>query len=265
MTRRLAAAIGVVLLVAGCGGSDNSNEKSVSKYIQDVNTIQHGLSLPLGQVALGYRQLATGSSLEKMQPKLAKSVVTIRKLERRIDALDPPVKAIRLDALIRRLVHGEAQLAEELAQLATYVHDAAPVLTRATAAGQSLHDALSKPRTRKDQATALEEYATPLDAAAKDLAKLDAPPVVAPSQRTQIQSYRLIAARARALATALRSGKSGAQEVHDLQVAVATSSSTEAQKARIAAIKAFNRRSATLRRLEADAQRERNRIERTLS
>src|SRR6476646_7881708 len=111
MTRRLAAAIGVVLLVAGCGGSDNSNEKSVSKYIEDVNTIQHGLSLPLGQVALGYRQLATGSKLEK-------SAVTIRKLERRIDALDPPVKAIRLDALIRRLVHGEAQLAEELAQLA---------------------------------------------------------------------------------------------------------------------------------------------------
>ena len=39
----------------------------------------------------------------------------------------------------------------------------------------------------------------------------------------------------------------------------------EAQKARIAAIKAFNRRTARLRRLEADAQRERNRLERTLS
>ena len=131
--------------------------------------------------------------------------------------------------------------------------------------GSRLHDALSAPRTRKAQAAALEEYAAPLDAAAKELAQLHAPPVVAPSQRTQIQAYRLIAARARALATALRNGKSGAQEVHDLQVAVATSSSTEAQKARIAAIKAFNRRSAKLRRLEADAQRERNRLERTLS
>jgi len=265
MTRRLAAAIGVVLLVAGCGGSDNSAEKDVSTYIQDVNSIQHGLSLPLGQVALGYRQLATGSNLPAMQPKLAKSAVTIRKLERRVDALDPPPEAIRLDATIRRLVHGESQLAEELALLAAYVHDAAPVLARATAAGKSLHEALSAPRTRAAQATALEAYATPLDTAAKQLAKLEAPPVVAPSRRTQIQTYRLIAARARALATALRNGKSGAQEVHDLQLAVASSSSAQAQKTRIAAIKAFNRRTAKLRRLEADAQRERNRLERTLS
>jgi hypothetical protein len=173
MTRRLAAAIGVVLLVAGCGGRDHSAEKDVSTYIHDVNSVQHGLSLPLGQVALGYRELAKGSNLPAMQPELAKSARTIRKLERRVDALDPPPEAIRLDAVIRRLVRGEAQLAEELAQLAAYVHD--------------------------------------------------------------------------------------------LQLAVATSSSTQAQKARIAAIKAFNRRTATLRRLEADAQRERNRLERTLS
>jgi hypothetical protein len=265
MTRRLAAAIGVVLLVAGCGGSDHSAEKDVSKYIADVNSIQHGLSLPLGQVALGYRQLAKGSNLPAMQPKLAKSARTIRKLERRIDALDPPPEALRLHGVILRLVHGESQLAEELALLAAYVHDAAPVLTHATAAGRSLHEALSAPRSRAAQATALEAYATPLDTAAKQLAKLEAPPVVAPSQRTQIQTYRLIATRARALATALRKGKSGAHEVQDLRLAVATSASIPAQKARIAAIKAFNRRTAQLRRLEADAQRERNRLERTLS
>src|SRR3954466_7039052 len=110
MTRRLAAAVTVVLLVAGCGGSDHSAEKDVSAYIENVNSVQHGLSLPLGQVALGYRQLAKGSNLPAMQPKLAKSARTIRKLERRVDALDPPPEAIRLDATIRRLVHGEAQL-----------------------------------------------------------------------------------------------------------------------------------------------------------
>ena len=266
MTRRLAAAVGIVLLVAGCGGSDHSSEKSVSQYIEDVNSIQHGLSLPLGQVALGYRQLANGSNLAKMQPKLAKSARDdphARAAHRRARPSRPGDPARRADPPARPAAR--RKLAEELAQLATYVHDAAPVLTRATAAGKSLHDALSAPRTRKAQAAALDEYAAPLDAAAKQLAKLEAPPVVAPSQRTQIQAYRLIAARARALATALRNGKSGAQEVHDLQVAVATSSSTEAQKARIAAIKAFNRRTAKLRRLEADAQRERNRLERTLS
>src|SRR5436305_2447688 len=265
MTRRLAAAVAVVLLVAGCGGSDHSAQKDVSKYIDDVNSVQHGLSLPLGQVALGYRQLAKGSNLPAMQPKLAESARTIRTLERRLDSLDPPGAALRLDVVIRRLVHGEAQLAGELALLAAYVRDSAPVLTRAAAAGTTLRDSLSGKRTRSAQATALEAYAAPLDTAANQLARLAAPPVVAPSQRSQIQTYRLIATRSRALAKALRGGKSGAQEVHDLQAAVASSSSTEAQKARIAAIKAFNGRTARLRRLEAEAQRERNRLERTLS
>ena len=265
MARRLAAAVGVVFLVAGCGGGGNGSEKSVSQYIENVNSIQHGLALPLGEVAAGYRQLATGSNLETMQPKLAKSARTIRTLQKRLEALQPPPEAVRLDQIIRRLVRGDAQLAGELSQLAAYVRDSAPVLTRATAAGTSLHDALSAPRTRAAQATALEAYAAPVGAAAKQLAKLEAPPVVSPSQHTQVRSFRLIATRARSLAAALRAGKSGAQEVHDLQAAVASSSSTEAQKARIAAIKAFNRRTARLRRLEADAQRERNRLERTLS
>src|SRR5437763_528572 len=176
MARRLAAAVGVVLLVAGCGGGGDSNGKSVSQYIEKVNSIQHGLSLPLGQVAVGYRQLAAGSNLETMQPKLAKSARTIRTLERRVDALQPPPDAVRLDQIIRRLVHGEAQLGGEMAQLAAYVRDSAPVLTRATAAGKSLHDALSAPRTRAAQATALESYAAPVAAAAKQLAKLEAPP-----------------------------------------------------------------------------------------
>lgn len=268
MTRRLAAAAGVVLLVllaAGCGGDDHSNADSVAKYIEDVNTIQHGLSLPLGQVAVGYRQLSTGSNLVKMQPKLEKSVQTIRKLERRVNALQPPPEALRLDGYIRKLVHGESQLAGELALLAAYVRDATPVQTRASAAGTSLRDALRTERTRAAQAAALEQYAAPLAAAAKELEQLQAPPVVAPSQATQVSTYRAIAKRARALAAALREGKSGAQEVHDLQVAVASSSSTAAQRARIDAIKAFNRRTANLRLLAAKAQRERNRLEHALS
>src|SRR3954453_22698698 len=175
MTRRLAAAACYVLLDASWGGSGHSAEKDVTKYIEDVNSIQHGLSLPLGQVALGYRQLAKGSNLPAMQRKLGKSALRIRKLERRVDALDPPPEAIRLDAVIRRLVHGEAQLAEELALLAAYVRDAAPVLARATAAGKSLHDALSAPRSRAAQATALAADAAPLDNAAKHVAKLERP------------------------------------------------------------------------------------------
>jgi hypothetical protein len=114
------------------------------------------------------------------------------------------------------------------------------------------------------QADALEAYAAPLDGVAKDLEALHAPLVIQPSQRIQVQTYRDVARRARALATALRAKKNGAQQLHALEVAVASSSSIPAQKARIAAVKGFNRRVARLRALEVQAQHERSRLERTL-
>jgi hypothetical protein len=264
MARRLAATIGLVLLVAGCGGGGKSSAQSVSEYIDQVNSIQHGLALPLGDVALGYRQLSTGAKLEKVQPKLEQSAATIRKLERRIDALHPPPDASRLDLYIRQLVHGEVQLADEVALLAAYAHDSQPIVARAATAGTTLQTSLHTSKTRNKQAEALETYATPLEGVAKDLEALHAPLVIQPSQRIQVQTYRDVARRARALATALRNKKSGAKELHDLEVAVASSSSIPAQKARIAAVKGFNRRVAHLRTLEAKAEHERSRLERTL-
>jgi hypothetical protein len=262
--RRLAAAIGLVLLVAGCGGGGNDRAKSVSQYIDQVNSIQHGLALPLGDVALGYTQLSKGEKLETVQPKLEKSAVTIRKLERRVDALQVPPVASRLDSLIRRLVHGEVQLADEVALLAAYARDSQPILLRAATAGKTLQTSLHGAHTRVKQADALEAYAAPLDGVAKDLEALHAPLVIQPSQRIQVQTYRDVARRARALATALRAKKNGAQQLHALEVAVASSSSIPAQKARIAAVKGFNRRVARLRALEVQAQHERSRLERTL-
>ena len=262
--RRLAAAIGLVLLVAGCGGGGNDRAKSVSQYIDQVNSIQHGLALPLGDVALGYTQLSKGEKLEQVQPKLEKSAATIRKLERRVDALQVPPVASRLDSLIRRLVHGEVQLADEVALLAAYARDSQPILLRASTAGKTLQTSLHGAHARAKQADALEAYATPLDGVAKDLEALHAPLVIQPSQRIQVQTYRDVARRARALATALREKKNGAQQLHALEVAVASSSSIPAQKARIAAVKGFNRRVARLRALEVQAQHERSRLERTL-
>lgn len=264
MARRLAATIGLVLLVAGCGGGGNDRADSVSQYIDRVNSIQHGLALPLGDVALGYRQLSTGEKLEKVKPKLEKSAATIRKLERRIDALNAPPVASRLDLYIRQLVHGEVQLADEVALLASYSEESQPIVARAATAGKTLQASLHQSRTRDKQAEALETYATPLERVAKDLEALHAPLVIQPSQRIQVQTYRDVALRARALAKALRDKKSGAKELHDLEVAVASSSSIPAQKARIAAVKGFNRRVARLRTLEAKAEHERSRLERTL-
>src|SRR5262249_44737973 len=134
--------------------------------------------------------LSTGEKLAQVQPKLEKSVATIHRLEGRIDALQAPPSAARLDRYVRDLVHSEWQLANEVALLAAYARDSQPLVVRASNAGKTLQASLHDSRTRAKQADALEAYAAPLDGVAKDLEALDAPLVVRSSQRIQVQTYR---------------------------------------------------------------------------
>src|SRR5690242_18532762 len=124
MGRRLAALVGLALLVAGCGGHNRS--APVVDYIDQVNAIQRSLAIPLGQVTQDYQQLSHGTRIQNDRPELEQSVRTIGKLSRRIDALQPPPEAARLDRILRQLVGQERQLATEVALLAGYVRDSSP-------------------------------------------------------------------------------------------------------------------------------------------
>ena len=227
MTRRLAAAVGVVLLVAGCGGSDNSSEKSVShvhrgRQLDPARALAAARSgrarIPAARQRVEPRDDAAEAREVGADDPHARAARRRARPSARGDPArrhDPPARP-RRGAARRRAGAARGVRARRGARADAGDRCGEVAARRAERAA----DAQARRRTRSS------EYAAPLDAAAKQLAKLEAPPVVAPSQRTQIQTYRLIAARARALATALRNGKSGAQEVHDLQVAVATSSST---------------------------------------
>ncbi len=262
MTRRLGAAttIAVVLLAAGCGGGDNRAE-SVAQYIEQVNRVQGDLSKPLIAVARANQDLRQGAKLATLRPKLERSAVTIRKVERRLDALQPPQDAERLDRLIRQTVHGEWELAHEFAQLARYSPAAGTVLARAAAAGRQVRAGLRASKSPTRQAAALEAYATALDSVRRSLGRLDPPPVVAPEHRTQIEQYTRIAASARGLAASLHSGKGIAPQLRRLEAAIASGSSLRAQKARIAGVRAFNRRIVQVRAVAGKAQRERTRLQ----
>ena len=124
MTRRLAAAVDASSCSSrAAAAATTAREKSVSQYIEDVNSVQHGLSLPLGQVALGYRELA-----QRLEPRDDAAEAREVGARRSASSSGASTRSIRRPRrygstpLILRLVHGEAQLAEELAQLAAYVH-----------------------------------------------------------------------------------------------------------------------------------------------
>jgi hypothetical protein len=263
MARRLAAAgLGIALLAAGCGG--HSRAKAVSQYIDQVNAVQRGLTIPLADIAVLNRELQNGANLEAQGSKLEQSARTLRTLERRLDALEPPVEANRLDSLMRRAVHAEWELAHELTLAAAYARASRPPLADAAAAQTRVRAALRATRKPAPQAAALDSFAEALDGVAEQLRRLQPPPTLAPQHRTSIRMYERIAASAGELAAALRAGKDVARPLHDLQVAAGCGSSIAAQKARIAAVVAYNRRVLRAKRLLAEAQSERTRLERTL-
>src|SRR6266536_3700644 len=260
MARRLAAAgIGIALLAAGCGG--HSRAEAVSQYIDDVNAIQRDLTIPLADIAVRNRELQTGGQLDAQRPQLERSATTLRTLERRLDALQPPPEARRLDSLMRQTVHTEWELAHELALLADYAHESRLPLARAAVAQKRVRTAL-KTRKAAAQASALDAFAGALESAARQLRRLHAPPTLGPQHHTSIRTFERMAASARAVAQALRRRKDTARPLHELQVAAASSSTTAAQRARIAAVVAFNRRVARVKELANRAQRERIRLER---
>jgi hypothetical protein len=254
----------VVLLATGCGGGNGAAE-SITLYIEDVNALQRELAIPLDFVARANRDLRAGRNLAALRPKLDRSVRTIGKLERRLEALEPPPEAKRLDKLLREIVHEERELAAEFAALAKYALAAAAPLARAAAAGTRARQELAASRgDPKGQAAALERYAVSLDATTRTLRKLKPPPVVAADQRIQVRSYAQIAATSRSLAAALREGSGVDERLRGLERAVASGSTLRAQRTRAAAVRAFNRRVVHVKELGADAQRERLRLQRQL-
>src|ERR1043166_5134751 len=102
MLRRLAAAVGLALLDRGGGGHDRA--KPAAHYIARVNAIQLAIVAPLNQVTQGYSELSRGKRIDRMQPRLERSARTIGKLQRRIDALQPPPDAVRLDRILAQLI-----------------------------------------------------------------------------------------------------------------------------------------------------------------
>lgn len=265
MGRRLGAAAvaAVALLGAGCGGDDTT--KSVTRYIEDVNAIQRELAIPLDFVARANRDLRAGARLSELRPKLEQSVRSIARLERRLNALDPPPQAERLDALLREIVREERRLAQEFARLAEYSPAAAAPLARAAAAGRRARNALGASLKPGDQAAALETYARELRSVTRTLRTLVPPAVVAEDHRVQVRTYTRIAATSRALAAALRRRSGVAARLAALERAVVSGSTLRVQRARNAGIRAFNRRVAHVKELGAKAQRERLRLQRELS
>ena len=270
MLRRLALAILVtvaVLTAAGCGGDDQSRRDAVDQYIRDINTIEARLRSPLVEVATATRSFSTRpAELRRARPRLARAEQTIVRLERRIDKLDPPPDARKLHQRLVSLLAAERNLTHELRRIAI-VQPQLDEATRGVApAGKRLQAELVAAKNGREQAAALDRYRARLAQPIERLRAIDAPPLLEPVRTAQLTTLTRLRSRGADLAAALRKRRARevARLVQAFQAAARTGDTVAAQRARIAAVRAYNARVAHVSRLAALVQRERDRLDRNL-
>jgi hypothetical protein len=185
-----------------------------------------------------------------------------------------------LRGLLIRLLGSEASTAHEVAQLATFSPKFAVLLKEVRTAGSDLARALAavKPPqshqlhgTKKQvkaaqaqfaaaaakaaglQADAVDVYDAKLARIERDLRQLDPAPVVMPDYRTQLKTLEASRTAGAALAGELRKTNRSGVAVFSRKFTLAArlAGSTGAQKAQIAAIKAYNKRVREIGALQA--------------
>jgi len=293
----LAAAALATVLLAGCGGGSNdaaARRQAVTLYVNRVNATERQMRVPLLEMAKAYRGFSTRpAKLALARPRLLKAERTLRALDRRLGTADTPPDAAVLNSLLLQLVGAEVGLAHEVNQLAAFLprftaalrpfapanaklsaaltaaHVTPPKLVRPTAKQVKVARAAYKSalaRAAAQQAAALDAYARSASDVAARLRALDPPPAMAPALETEVATLGRIDRSAVALAAALRQGKQA--DVTRLNRAFAEASrsgnSLSAQRAEIAAVKAYDARVRAIGALALRVDRERARLQRAL-
>jgi hypothetical protein len=266
--RMALVAVAAVLLVSACGGGHKARRDAVTNYINRVNATQVAMRKELLAVERAYHDFGrkNGPTLAQIEPRLARSERSIRVVERRLKALDPPRDAQKLHVLLVQLVTDEAGVAHELVQLAQFSPRFSAALAPLAPAGTDLRSAFKKAKKAKAQADALDAYAIAIAHVLDRLRPVHAPPAFQPALASQRASLTHVRATALALADGLRKkDRVGlAKLIQSFTNAGLASQSLGEQRARIAAIKAYNSRVDELSNLGRQIDTERVRLEKAL-
>lgn len=275
------AALGLAL--AGCGHTP-SQRANVATYLKQVNRIERSLTRPLSAVASAGSQFASeqrsggsliGLTTASHEQALLHAWGQIVSARRRLTAVRVPAPARHLQSLLVQVVSGQAQLTHELAQLVSFLPHYSQVLRPLVPAIRHLRSTLDQPgapgssvaSVDATKATALRRFKASVDGILRRLHQLHPPAVQRPSYRTQLASLRGMSTSAGQLADALQSGTSANLRTLLLRFERAETLDTTvpAQKAEIAAVRAYDGQSQKLAELSQAAQQERLRLANNLS
>jgi hypothetical protein len=273
---------GAILLVLGPGRlwSNGGGDSPVATYIKNVNQLEQEMSGPLGKLLADYRAFSKLKSDPAERRKLTGAETTLRTFERRLAAIPAPPEALRLRQLIGEFVRDEDRVAFEIGQLARLIPrfdqlvavagiananlarrlKAIPSPKAHTVQGTAKHVAAVRAaysaalgRTEHAQAAAVDQYDSALSITLERLRTLHPPAVFAPAFTAELHTLEATTVAGAALAAALRDSSS--KDVPALgrlfTEASRLSGTVGAQRAEIAAVKAYNARVRSIAKVES--------------
>ncbi|MEA2157641.1 MAG: hypothetical protein QOD66_21 [Solirubrobacteraceae bacterium] len=287
----------LALLLGGCGNTQNTPRAAVAAYVAKVNAVEKQLAPPLvsvtrtivqfarqsrGQGASHVKGRAGAGALGQFRvvpagqaDALLRADAQIKVLRGRLAALPAPGPAQRLRTLLLQLVDRQATLTHQMAKLVVFLPGFSEAMAPLGPALVRLERVLSVAQAQgsaavaavyTEKAVALRNFRAVALAILRALRKLDPPVVSLPAYQAQVRAIQGMATSAKGLAGALGSGSTTAARPLLVQFSRAATgpASLTAQKAQIAAIRAYNAQIASLNRVATAANRERLRISQTL-
>lgn len=284
MLARLTLASLAVLLLAGCGAAQSSERPAVARYIRQAGRLERQLATPLAAVsragasfALAQGPKATlvdrlaGGGADQALQRASGQIESVR---RRLAALPAPASATRLRTMLLKLVDLQVAATRELAMLVVFVPRFASTIRPLGPATRRLELALSQrsaygaaavAAAYAAKAAALRRFQASADLVLRRLRRLRPPAVSRPGYRAQLAALSGMSSTAGRLAQALGNGPQSdvAQLLSEFDRAALSTQSNGAQKAQIAAVRAYDSQSDKMAALSNQITRERLRLANT--
>jgi hypothetical protein len=284
----------VVVTVAGSGKTTSTAHAAVAGYIKDVDRIEQRMQAPLTRALTAFRTFsAHGARSRSEEAQLAKAESTLRRLRSRLAVMSAPPQAIRLHTRILDLIDAEVAVAHEIVGLARFMPRFTALVARSRSASSALAKALAAVKaptahrlrgTRKQiaaaqaafaaasrqaagrQADAVDAYDDAVAVAVHRLRRLRPPEVMAPAYRSQLRALAASRTAGTTLSQELRKNvrSHGAVLARRFTEATRSAGSVNAQRAQIAAVKAYNASVQAISELSKRVQDEVARLQRTL-
>jgi|GEM_PF-3063704 len=274
------AAAALAVLAAGCGQQEAGPRPAVAAYLRRVDRVERAAAGPLSAVSrvsgqFVQQQRAGGPLIGLLTVSQERTLLDawrgIRRQQARLAAIPAPPAARRLRSLLLEIIAGQASLTRELASLVGFLPRYSAALRPLAEASRRLQAALAQAGSSTSaaaaaaKASALRQFRSTVEGVLAQLRRLKPPAVSRPAYQAQVAALSGMGQSAGGLAAALTSGTPDVQPLlASFDRAAASTQTLSAQRAEIAAIRAYDAQSERLSELSQAAEAERQHLASTL-